>query len=33
MPTVKKNREALVTSSKKVSIEVYAEKTKNIVMS
>jgi hypothetical protein len=31
--TVKINTEALVTASKEVSIEVYAEKTKNMVMS
>jgi hypothetical protein len=33
MCTVKKNTEALVTASKEVSIEVHAEKTKNMIMS
>jgi hypothetical protein len=33
MHTVKKNTEALVTTSKEASIKVYAEKTKNMFMS
>jgi len=33
MHTVKKNTEALETASKEASIEVYAEKPKNMLMS
>jgi hypothetical protein len=32
MRTLKKNGEALITASKEVSIEVYAEKSKNMVV-